>query len=65
MTAEMFQIQRLGWIAVDDGQQCSDGRWCVLLMRDPWQMILAFADSREEAWAAACSMAVRLACESS
>jgi hypothetical protein len=63
MTTELFQIQRLGWIAVDEGQRCADGRWRVFVMRDPWEMILAFADTCARAWAAAWSMAVRLACE--
>jgi hypothetical protein len=63
MVEEASQVQRLGWIAFDDGQQLEDGRWCVLIMRDPRETILAFAGSREEAWSAACSMAARLSSE--
>jgi hypothetical protein len=63
MTTELLLIQHLGWTAIDDGQQCSDGRWCVLLVRDPRETIIARANTCEEAWAAACSMAVKLAHE--
>jgi hypothetical protein len=65
MTTELFQqrLWRLGWLTIDDGQQLEDGRWSVLVMRDPREIIVAFADSSEEAWSAALSMAVRLTCE--
>ena len=60
MIADMLQIRDLGWVAVDDGTPTTDGRWCVLVMRDPCETILAIADTREEAWSAACAMAVKL-----
>jgi hypothetical protein len=63
MTTEMLLIRHLGWLPIDDGQQLEDGRWCVLLMRDPRETIIAYATTCEEAWAAACSMAVKLSHE--
>jgi hypothetical protein len=67
MTTEIIQhqlqLRRLGWITIDDGQRTLDGRWSVLVMRDPRETIIALTDSRREAWSAAYSMAVRLTCK--
>jgi hypothetical protein len=60
MIADMLQIRDLGWVAFDDGKPTTDGRWCVLLLRDPKEMILAIADTQAEAWSAARAMAVKL-----
>jgi hypothetical protein len=49
-------MSRLG--ALDEGQQ-EDGRYC-LLAKSCGHFIVAFADTRKEAWAAASKMAMKL-----
>jgi hypothetical protein len=61
MTTEMLQLRHLGWQTIDGGQRLKDGRWCLLAMRYR-ETIIVLADSREEAWSVASSMAVRLTC---
>ena len=39
MIADMLQIRDLGWVAFDDGKPTTDGRWCVLLLRDPKETV--------------------------
>jgi hypothetical protein len=52
------RLEHLGWKALDEGRQ-EDGRYC-LLAESCGHFIIAFADTRREAWSAACSMAMKL-----
>lgn len=58
VTTDIQQLESLGWKALDEGRQ-EDGRYC-LLAESCGHFIIAFADTRSEAWAAACSTALRL-----
>lgn len=60
MTTETLchRLQCLGWKPLDEKRQ-SDGSWCVLAV-SCGHAILAFADSRQQAWSVACSMAMKL-----
>jgi len=55
------RLELLGWKALDEGRQ-EDGRYCVLA-KSCGHFLIAFADTRGEAWSAACSMALRLTWE--
>jgi hypothetical protein len=60
MTSHGFndRLQNLGWRSIKDGRQAG-GCWCVFAV-SCGQAILAFANSRQEAWDAVCSMALRV-----
>jgi hypothetical protein len=58
MTTEIQRLQCLGWKALDEGRD-EDGRYC-LLAESCGHFIISCADTRREAWAAACSMAMKL-----
>ena len=58
MTTEIQRLELLGWKALDEGRQ-EDGRYCVLA-ETCGHFLIAFAATRNEAWAAACSMAMKL-----
>ncbi len=58
MTETLYhRLLCLGWKAIDEGRQL-DGSWCVLAL-SCGHAILVFADSRQEAWSALCSMALK------
>jgi hypothetical protein len=61
MTAET--LNRWGWITLD-AEPTKDDRWSALAMRDK-EVIIAIADTREEALDAAWSMMERLTLEAS
>jgi len=52
------RLEYLGWKALDEGRQ-EDGRYC-LLAESCGHFAIAFADTRDEAWAAACRMVMKL-----
>ena len=60
MTTELFRhrLECLGWHFHSERQQ-PDGRWHVFATCC-CHTILAIADSRHDAWAATCSMAMKL-----
>ena len=51
-------LESLGWHSIDEGRQ-EDGRYCLLAM-SCGHFVIAFADSRNDAWSAACSLAMKL-----
>lgn len=60
MTVETLchQLQCLGWQPLEEGRQ-SNGCWRVLTATFG-HAILAYADNPQEAWSAACSMAMKV-----
>ena len=58
MTTQIQRLELLGWKALDEGRQ-EDGRYC-LLAKSCGHFIISFADTRNEAWLAACSLAMKL-----
>lgn len=65
LTAELrHRLRCLGWKTFDRERQTRDGRWWVYAT-SCGHTIIAFADSRREAWSAACSMAMKLTREGS
>ena len=58
MTTEIQRLELLGWKTLDEGRQ-EDGRYCVLA-KSCGHFIVAFADTRREAWVAASKMAMKL-----
>ena len=55
------QLELLGWRVLDEGRQ-EDGRYC-LLAKSCGHFLIALADTRNQAWSAACSKALRLTWE--
>ena len=60
MTTAIQRLENLGYRVLDEGRQ-EDGRYCVLA-KSCGHFVIAFADSRKEAWAAVCGMALNLTC---
>jgi hypothetical protein len=60
MTSELlcYRLECLGWQLLSDGQQ-TDGR-CWLLATSCGHTIVAIADNRDDAQAAACSLTMKL-----
>jgi len=58
MTTKIQRLESLSYRVIDEGRQ-EDGRYCVLA-KSCGHYVIAFADTRREAWAAACSMAMKL-----
>jgi hypothetical protein len=54
-------LECLGWRSLEEGQQF-DGSWRVFVT-SCGHAILARADSRQQAWSIACSMAMKIARE--
>ena len=52
------QLENLGWKLLDEGRD-EYGRYCVLA-ESCGHFIITFADTRTEAWRAACSMAMKV-----
>jgi hypothetical protein len=60
LIAEMRnRLSCLGWKTFDNGRQLANGRWW-LFAQSCRHTIVALADSRQEAWSAACAMALKL-----
>jgi len=54
----MTKLESLGWKALDEGRQ-EDGRYCVLC-ESCGHFVIAFAATRNDAWEAAMSLAMKL-----
>jgi len=52
------KLECLGWKTLDEGQE-EDGRYCVFA-ESCGHFVIAFADTRSEAWSAVCSLAMKL-----
>jgi hypothetical protein len=60
LIAEMrHRLQSLGWKTLDDARQADDGSWW-LNAQSCGHTIVALADSRQEVWSLACSMAMKV-----
>ncbi len=53
-----YALRCLGWKTCDNGRQLASGRWCVYA-QSCGHTVVALADSCQEAWSAAWSMALR------
>jgi len=59
ITEMRHRLECLGWRTFDNEIQLASGRWRLFAYRRGHIMV-ALADSREEVWSAACSMAMKL-----
>jgi len=61
LTTEMMRqrLRDLGWRLLDDARQADDGSWW-LIAQSCGHTIVALADTRQEVWSRACSMAMKL-----
>lgn len=53
------RLRCLGWKTFDNGRQVADRRWWVFA-QSCGHTVVSLADSRSEAWSAACSMALKV-----
>lgn len=60
MTTEQHRLTSLGWRALDEGHG-EDGRYRVVA-HSCGHYVMSVADTREKAWAAACSLALKITC---
>ena len=61
MTSKVLRdrLRCLGWKTCDDGRRLESGRWS-LFAKSCGHTLVAIADTRKEAWSAACAMALNL-----